>query len=333
MFTSLLRRTPIWCIMGALSLQSFAVMTSIIENDLRRFDLNLLLVFHALMQERHVTRAARRLFLGQPAVSGALKRLRAAFGDELFVRGRSGMDPTPRALELSKQVDALLVGIHETMRAGQPFDPRNADRTFRVGVSEAIAVTLFPALLKTLASEAPGVTLISLDTDCHRVSSMLERNEIEIALGVFNECAQWQQQCALLDWGFVCLYNPKLIRTRGETLSLREFLANPHVLTSFKGELRGFIDERLEALGKKRRVIFSNPHFATQPFIARDNPVFVTVPDFIAHTWSRSLGLHISPLPFETPTHQISALWKTAQQGDSGLRWLIGLIEQAARIR
>jgi LysR family transcriptional activator of mexEF-oprN operon len=308
---------------GGPSLQSFAVITSIIENDLRKFDLNLLLVFHALMQERHVTRAAERLFLGQPAVSGALKRLRAAFGDELFVRGRSGMDPTPRALELSEQIGALLIGVHESMRAAQPFG---------VGVSEAIAATLFPILLKRLSSKAPGVKLISLDTDCHRVSDMFERNEIEIALGVFNECAQWQQQCALLDWRFVCLYNPKLIRTRGETLSLREFLAHPHALTSFKGELRGFIDDQLEALGKQRRVIFSNPHFATQPFIARDNAVFVTVPDYIARTWSRSIGLRISPLPFDTPTYQISALWKTAQQGDGGLRWLIKLIEQAARI-
>ncbi|MDN7486751.1 LysR family transcriptional regulator [Burkholderia sp. AU45274] len=315
-----------------LSLQLFAMMTSIIENDLRRFDLNLLLVFHALMQERHVTRAAERLFLGQPAVSGALKRLRAAFGDELFVRGRSGMEPPPRALELSRQIDALLIGLHETMRAGQPFDARNASRTFRIGVSEAIAVTLFPALLKMLSAEAPGVKLISLDTDCHRVSSMFERNEIEIALGVFNECAPWQQQRILLDWRFVCLYNPKLIRPRGESLSLREFLAYPHALTSFKGELHGFIDERLASLGKQRRVIFSNPHFATQPFIARDNPVLVTVPDYIARIWSRSLGLRISPLPFDTPMHQVSALWKTAHQGDSGLRWLIGLTEQAARM-
>lgn len=317
--------------LGGLLFQLLIVMTSIIENDLRRFDLNLLLVFHALMKERHVTRAAERLFLGQPAVSGALKRLRAAFGDELFVRSRSGMEPTPRALELSRQIDTLLIGLHESMRVGQPFDARNSDRTFRVGVSEAIAVTLFPALFNKLAVEAPGVKLISLDTDCHRVSSMFERNEIEVAFGVFNECAPWQQQCALLDWRFVCLYNPALIRTRGETVSMREFLAHPHALTSFKGELRGFIDERLEALGKQRRVIFSNPHFATLPFIARDNPVFVTVPDYIARIWSRSLGLRISTLPFDTPTHQISALWKTAHQGDRGLRWLIGLAEQVAR--
>jgi len=306
-------------------------MASIIEHDFRQFDLNLLLVFRALMQERHVTRAAERLFLGQPAVSGALKRLRAAFGDELFVRGRQGMEPTPRALELSQQIDSLLIGLHHAMRVNQPFDAKHASRTFRVGVSEAIAVTLFPSLLKVLGSEAPGIQLITVDTDCHRVSSMFERNDIEIALGVFNHYPKWQQHRALLDWRFVCLYNPDLIQLEREALSLREYLDHPHLLTSFKGELRGFIDERLEALGERRRVIFSNPHFATQPFIARDNPVLVTVPDYIARIWSRSLGLSISPLPFETPVHQISALWKTSHHEDIGLRWLVDRIDQVVR--
>ncbi|GAB3789795.1 LysR family transcriptional regulator [Dyella agri] len=241
------------------------------------------------------------------------------------------MEPTPRALELSQQIDSLLVGLHHAMRVHQPFDAKHASRTFRIGVSEAIAVTLFPSLLKVLGSEAPGIQLITVDTDCHRVSSMFERNDIEIALGVFNHYPQWQQYHPLLDWRFVCLYNPELVRVQGETLSMREYLAYPHLLTSFKGELRGFIDERLEALGERRRVIFSNPHFATQPFIARDNPVLVTVPDYIARIWSRSLGLSISPLPFESPAHQISALWKTSHQGDSGLRWLVDLIDQVVR--
>ncbi|NLP63807.1 LysR family transcriptional regulator [Paraburkholderia sacchari] len=306
-------------------------MASIIEHDLRRFDLNLLLVFRALMQERHVTRAAERLFLGQPAVSGALKRLRAAFGDELFVRSRVGMEPTPRALELSQQIEMLLHGLHQAMRAQQPFDPQHATRTFRVGVSESISITLFPSLLKTLAVEAPGVKLITLDTDCHRVSGMFERNEIEVALGVFNHRAQWQQQRTLLDWRMVCIYNPKLVRTRDKALSMREFLAYPHLLTSFNGEPRGFIDEWLETQGKQRRVAFSNPYFAAQPFIARDNPVLATVPDYIASTWSRSLGLRVSPLPFSTPMHQVSALWNTAQQGDAGLDWLIGLVGRVIR--
>ncbi|WP_114240742.1 LysR family transcriptional regulator [Dyella sp. C9] len=308
-------------------------MTSIIDNDLRRFDLNLLLVFRAIMQERNVTRAAERLFLGQPAVSGALKRLRDAFGDPLFVRGRGGMEPTPRALELSQQVDALLIGLHQAMRSGTSFEPGKVTRTFRLGASEPVAVTLFPSLLQALATLAPGVKLITVDTDRHRAAGMLERNEIELALGVFDTDAPWLQQRALFDWHFVCIYNPALVRARGKHLAMRDFLAYPHVLTSFKGDLHGFIDDQLAAQGKQRRVVFSSPHFATQPFIARDNAVVVTVADYIADTWARSLGLRVSPLPFDTPTHQVSALWKTAHQGDAGLCWLIELVGDVARKR
>ena len=143
-------------------------MANIIERDLRRLDLNLLLVFHALMQERHVTRAAARLFLGQPAVSGALKRLRAAFGDPLFVRSRAGMEPTPRALELSRPVEALLSGLHEALAAKRPFEPKASTRVFRIGASEAVGVALFPRLMAHLTREAPGVRLVTLDTDRHR---------------------------------------------------------------------------------------------------------------------------------------------------------------------
>lgn len=305
-------------------------MANIIERDLRQLDLNLLLVFHALMRERHVTRAAARLFLGQPAVSGALKRLRAAFGDELFVRGRGGMEPTPRALELAPPIDALLAGLHQAMSAGRPFNAAQSTRRYRIGVSEAVGVVLFPRLLQRLSRRAPGVTLATLDTDRHRAAGMLERGEIELALGMFGDLPAWLQRQDLFDWRFVCLYHPRHIQPRRERLSLREFLDHPHLLTSFDGELRGFVDEQLDALGHRRRVIFGSPHFATNPFIARDNPVLVTVPDYVARAWSGSLGLRVSALPFETPVHRVGALWKAAHASDAGLRWLIDLIAEIA---
>lgn len=305
-------------------------MVNIIERDLRRLDLNLLLVFHALMRERHVTRAAAHLFLGQPAVSGALKRLRTAFGDDLFVRGRGGMEPTPRALELAPPIDALLAGLHQAMSADRPFDAAQSTRRFRIGVSEAVGVALFPRLLQQLSRRAPDVTLATLDTDRHRAAGMLERGEIELALGMFGDLPAWLRRRDLFDWRFVCLYHPRHIQPRRERLSLREFLAHPHLLTSFDGELHGFVDEQLEALGHQRRVIFGNPHFATNPFIARENPVLVTVPDYVARAWSDSLGLRVSPLPFETPAHRVGALWKAAHASDAGLRWLIGLIAKIA---
>ena len=297
-------------------------MNTIIENDLRRLDLNLLLVFRALLQERSVTRAAQRLFLGQPAVSGALKRLRAAFGDELFVRTPHGMEPTPRAQELSRQIEPLLLTVHRALTQAPQFDPATAQRVFRIGLSDALEVALMPELMRRLSRQAPGVKLITCLADTARTPALLDAGEIELGVGVHAQCAPWQRRRPLFRWRFVCLYNPKLVKTRGARLSLGEFLRHRHVLTSFSASLHGFIDEQLEAQQRERLVVFSSPNFATSPFIVKRTAAIVTVPDYIAAVWRDSLGLAVSPLPFEVPGYEVSMLWSAANDQDPGLRWL-----------
>ncbi len=132
-------------------------MEYINESDFRRLDLNLLLVFHALLHERSVTRAAQRLFIGQPALSGALKRLRAALGDELFVRTSHGMTPTPRALELARaHRAAAAVAAAGPLHAQPAFDPATAKRVFRIGLSDALEVALMPQLMQRLSNRRRG---------------------------------------------------------------------------------------------------------------------------------------------------------------------------------
>jgi len=297
-------------------------MKDIIENDLRRLDLNLLLVFRALLQERSVTRAARRLFLGQPAVSGALKRLRGAFGDELFVRTPRGMQPTPRASQLAQQIEPLLLSVHQALTQPPQFDPATAQRVFRIGLTDALEVALMPELMRRLSRQAPGVRLVTRLADAVSGPAMLDAGEIELGVGVHPQCAPWQRRRPLLRWSFVCLYNPKLVKTRGARLSLGEFLRQRHVLTSFSAGLRGFIDEQLEAQQQRRLVVFSSPNFATSPLIVKRTAAIVTVPDYIAAVWRDTLGLAVSPLPFSVPGHEVSMLWTAASEQDPGLRWL-----------
>ena len=299
-------------------------MGDIIENDLRRFDLNLLLTFRALLQERSVTRAAERLFLGQPAVSGALKRLRKTFGDELFVRTPHGIEPTPRALELAREIEPFLQSLHRTVTQPPAFDPAHAQRVFRVGVSDSLEVVLMPEIVGRLAASAPGVRLIARSTDSTRAAAMLDEGAIELAIGVFPECAPWQQRRPLFPWRFVSLYNPRLVKTRRKHLSMEEFLRHRHVLTSFSAGLKGFIDERLDMQGFKREVVFSSSAFATTPFIVRRTPVIATVPDFIGRVWCDTLGLAMSPLPFEVPGYEVSLMWTKAHGQEPGLAWLCG---------
>ncbi|WP_090536355.1 LysR family transcriptional regulator [Paraburkholderia sartisoli] len=297
-------------------------MINIIETDFRRFDLNLLLAFRALLEERSVTRAAQRLFLGQPAMSGALKRLREAFGDELFVRTPHGITPTSRALELARQIEPFLQSLHQALTQPPAFDPAHAQRVFRIGLSDSLEVLLMPEIMERLATTAPGVKLIARATDSTRAAAMLDESAIELAVGVFPECVQWQRRQPLFQWRFVSVYNPRLVKTRRKRLSMDEFLRHRHVLTSFSAGLNGFIDEQLALQGLKRDVVFSSSNFATSPFIVRRTPAIATVPDFIGRVWRDTLDLAMSPLPFDVPRYEVSLMWAAAKDQDPGLAWL-----------
>lgn len=303
-------------------------MDNINESDFRRLDLNLLLVFHALLHERSVTRAAQRLFIGQPALSGALKRLRVALGDELFVRTSHGMAPTPRALELARVIEPLLLSLQHALHAKPVFDPAKAERVFRIGLSDALEVALMPQLMQRLAAEAPGVRLIARAADRANAPGMLDAAEIELGVGVFIDCAAWHRQRALFDWHFVCVYNPELIKVRGKRVTLKEYLRHPHLLTSFSADLSGLVDELLREQGLARQVVFSSRNFATNPFIARQMAAITTVPTFAAATWRDALGLAVSPLPFDSPRYEVSLLWTAAHDADLGLQWLISLMHE-----
>jgi LysR family transcriptional regulator, mexEF-oprN operon transcriptional activator len=312
-----------------LSFKSFIKMANIIESDFRNIDLNLLLVFHALLQERNATRAASRLFIGQPALSGALKRLRAAFGDDLFVRTSHGMEPTARALELARSIDPLLLALQQALHKKPSFDPATAERVFRIGLSDALEVALMPELMRRLARQAPGVRVISLHTDGRLAPDMLDAGEIELAVGVVREAPAWQRRRALFKWTFVCVFNPQLVKLRGKRLSMKQYLSYPHLLTSFGADLHGFIDEQLAKLGERRRVVFSSRNFATSPLLVRQMEALTTVPTFIAGAWQEALGLSWCSLPFDVPEYEVSVAWTTANDADAGLNWLTSLFAEA----
>ncbi|RTS97593.1 LysR family transcriptional regulator [Pseudomonas aeruginosa] len=130
------------------------------RNDLRRVDLNLLIVFETLMHERSVTRAAEKLFLGQPAISAALSRLRTLFDDPLFVRTGRSMEPTARAQEIFAHLSPALDSISTAMSRASEFDPATSTAVFRIGLSDDVEFGLLPPLLRRLRAEAPGIVLV-----------------------------------------------------------------------------------------------------------------------------------------------------------------------------
>ena len=152
--------------------------------NLGQFDLNLLVALDALLTERNVTRAAARVGLGQSAMSHNLARLRTVFGDELLTRGPEGMRPTPRALALVDPVRIALAQIEAMVARDDSFDPRTAERLFRIGLPDSVEVLIGPALLAHLCEQAPGIRLRLYSTDRLQIFDELDADHLDLAVGV-----------------------------------------------------------------------------------------------------------------------------------------------------
>lgn len=206
--------------------------------DVRLFDLNLLTDFEAMLLERSVTRAAARRGVGQPAMSYALKRLRDAFDDELFVRVGAGMEPTARALDLAEPIARVLSDIRTDVLTQRPFNSAVEQRTFRIAASDYAEVAVIGGLLPKLRAEAPGVQLILRTVPRDRIATELEAGTVDMAIGFFPGVAGAITSVRLYAETFVCLFDEAACGVSAP-VTLDQFAELPHLLMSLRGETSG----------------------------------------------------------------------------------------------
>jgi DNA-binding transcriptional LysR family regulator len=302
------------------------------ELNLGALDLNLLVVLDALLAERHVTRAAARVGLSQPATSHALARLRAVFGDPLLVRGAGGaMVPTPRAEALAPRLRAALDGVTAALRGEQPFDPATARRTFRIATGDYAELVLLPALTARLAREAPGVDLwvvaggedlATLATGAHDCVLMPYRGPVAPA-GVYEK--------KLFDETFTCVVRRgHPLVAQGQKLTLARYEAMPHLLIAPRGTPGSFVDDALAALGKQRRVALAVPHFLVAPHVVAATDLILTLATRIARAVAAPLDLVMMPPPVDLPGFTMSMWWHERNHHDPAQRWLRQVIAEVA---
>lgn len=291
--------------------------------NLARLDLNLLVALDALLTERGVTRAADRVGLGQSAMSHNLARLRALFGDELLTRGPEGMRPTPRALALAAPVRAALAQIQALLSRDKAFDPRTAERTFRVGLSDSTEVLLIPALLDRLREGAPGVHLRLHNIDPSRLLDDLDADRLDfaVATGTFAQGQAHHKRRPLLTETFMCMFNAERTGVSAP-ITLEDYVRLPHVLTSLREDERGVVDDALAKLGLKRTVVLTTPRFLAVPFLVARAPVVVTMHARLARLFAAELDLSLSPPPVELQEIAVSLFWHASYDHDPGHRWL-----------
>lgn len=299
------------------------------ETNHRRFDLNLLAVFDALMTERHVGRAGERLGLTQPAVSHALGRLRALTGDPLFVKHPRGVTPTAQAEALAQTVGPALAALRASLGVPRAFDPAAVRRTIVLGCSDYAELTLLPALVARLRREAPGLDLRLRAITAGDVAAAMRRREIDLALGPLIASPDPALATPLLSDRLV------LVARRGHPAfatppTVEELAALPQLLVSPQGDARGAVDAALRERGLVRRVVLSVPHFGAAPRVIETTDLVALLPWRLARSFARTAQIALHESPLALPPWVIGVAQPRETAADPCLAWLVALLRDIA---
>jgi LysR family transcriptional activator of mexEF-oprN operon len=292
----------------------------------RDLDLNLLRVFALVAETGSVTAAASRLYLTQPAVSAALRRLTVVVGAPLFARSGRGLVLTSRGERLRNGLRPHLQRIIEAALDPPTFDPETSERMFRLGLADAAELWLLPRLLRELAREAPRMRIVSIPVQFRTVAAALASG-LDAAVTVADELPADIRRQTLFADGFTCLYDVRHARLR--TLTEKEYFAREHVIVSYNGDLRGIVED---VFHKTRIVRCSVSSFAHVGALIEGTAMLATIPHVVAdHIRALRPHLRKKPLPFTIQGSNLELLWPVATDDDGPCRFLRAKIVEIAQ--
>lgn len=296
-------------------------MTDLSNSELRRLDLTLLLVFLGLLRHRKANAVADELGLTQSAISQGLKRLREIFGDPLFLRRPHGMEPTATALALEASVSSAVESLRGALGAARQFDPAQASGTLRISALDAEQAVIIPKLAARLRKSAPGLRLSVLPHGRGDAIEALNEGQADVALGFLWNCPPQISGEKLYDETFLVAGRPRAL-PKAPRISLDDYCKAEHVLISPAGDLRGVVDDRLEAMGKSRRIVLGLPAFLPALAAVAASNAIVTLPARVAANFARGFGLVTAKPPLEIRSFAVSAYWHRRNDAQPQLQWL-----------
>ncbi|WP_086386735.1 LysR family transcriptional regulator [Caballeronia sordidicola] len=243
--------------------------------NLYGIDLNLLVAFDALMTERSVTKAGKRIGRTQPAMSAALARLRVLFRDELFVRSQEGLQATPRAMDLAEPLSRALADIQVMLGVAEQFAPETSTVSFKIGLAEHPTYMLLPHILDCVQEKAPAVDVrVRSFAARDEAIALLDAGDVDVTVGVSTQAAPGRIfSVPLFEERFVCVVK-KGHPVSGRPLDLETFLGLSHLLVSPEGDDFGHVDTALAEKGLKRRLALTlSQTYAAPAIIARSNMI------------------------------------------------------------
>ena len=290
-----------------------------------RYDLNLLPIFVALMEERSVTRAAERMGMTQPALSNALSRLRLMLQDQLFVRERYGIQPTPIALELSPLIAEALAQLDDAVLGQQAFDPAQAERLFTIAPNGYVEFVLVPAVVARLEKVAPGIKLRLTPYGNDLVETGVVSGTTALVLGRIVDPPDNLVVQHLMDEGLACAVRADHPGV-GDAMTREQFEAMKHVNIVPPGRMRAGLFQALAQQQLKRDVAISVTNFFAVAEMVAVTDYCATLPSLICRRLMHDPRLKILPAPIDLGSFPVEMAWHVRYRHDPAHRWLRALI-------
>jgi len=297
--------------------------------NLRSIDLNLLVIFDTLMREKHVTRAAQKVPMSQPAMSSALSRLRLLFADELFIRVNGQMEPTPRALEISIGVTKILKEAERLMMSEVTFEPQKSMLSFSGRMADLLGFMLLPDFLSSVTSQAPGMKINIEHTPIDKTIPALEDGNLDFVVssqlrhtsGIISE--------PVITDRLVCVMR-RDHPLSAAPLTMANFLSTSHLHVATSSADVRFVDDVLSGKRLSRNIAVTIPHWLTLPFVLAKTDLISVVSEKMASTAHFS-GLNRVALPFEAPPFSWNLYWHKRDVNNVAHLWLREQIFKACK--
>lgn len=302
-------------------------------NDASRINLQLLSYLVTLVSEAHVTRAADRIGISQPAMSSALAKLRTVFKDPILVRTSSGMQATARARALAEKARVALEML-DSNESADGFDAGLADGHFRIMATEGVAMAVVPRFLAVVRKKAPNLRFTVRSGDIRRSPEFLRDGEVDFAMAFTKSRTDDLHQMLLYPQRIVCLAGRQHPRIRG-SLSLEAFLEQGHVVWGADPvpfpAIEALVDEALDSLGASRRVVMRVANLSLSAAVVSNTDLLAIVPHRMAMDRDVRERCQVFPLPFATPSFDVRLIWHARWQRNRTHTWLRQIFRQCAQ--
>ena len=308
------------------------------QTHLHRVDLNLLVLFRAVLDELHVGRAAQRLNISSSAVSHGLTRLRRLLNDPLFLKTPKGVVPTARAAELAEPIAEILARVGHVIASAKPFQPASSTRRFSIGAPDGVAAVILQPLLSELQRTAPGIDIsvrqllpsrgeMSADRAWRDAFADLEAREMDIAIIPSAHIPARFQKRLLFTEDFVLVMRSGHEFARAPSLS--RYCESEHLMVSLSGDPRGIIDGALEQQGLRRRVALTVPNFMFALAVVADSNMIAALPRRFAAMYASRFDVYVCELPIAIGKSELHAIVPKVALLDAGVGWLFELIAKS----